>query len=55
MGSIPADPTITEVPLPAQYASIKTDGKRMVDTLHASCAWGNTPDGGMSKSSLSVM
>ncbi|EPE09328.1 n-carbamoyl-l-amino acid hydrolase [Ophiostoma piceae UAMH 11346] len=27
MGSIPTDPTIAEVPLPAKYASLKTDGE----------------------------
>jgi hypothetical protein len=27
----------------------KIDGKRMNETLHHSCQWGCTPDGGMSE------
>jgi hypothetical protein len=32
------------------YDGLRTDAKRMLDTLHESCAWGSTPDGGMSMS-----
>lgn len=35
--------------LSAQYASLKINAKRMVDTLEESCTWGNTDDGGMSE------
>lgn len=41
----------TALGLPAKYATVTIDGKRMVDTLEESCTWGSTPDGGMSESS----
>lgn len=34
--------------LPVQYSHLKTSGTRMMTTLHESCTWGGTPDGGMS-------
>lgn len=52
MGSIENEQTSTaaaEMPLPAHYAALKTNGKRMNATLHESCTWGQTADGGMSK------
>ncbi|KUI65954.1 hypothetical protein VM1G_02551 [Cytospora mali] len=53
MGSLGTDrpaPAVKPSPeLPAYYAKLKTDGKRMVDTLEESCTWGNTPDGGMNR------
>lgn len=56
MGSLGTDRPALAVKLspeiPAYYAKLKTDGKRMVDTLEESCTWGKTPDGGMSMLSL---
>ncbi|KAK7413254.1 hypothetical protein QQX98_007842 [Neonectria punicea] len=53
MGSLGAEPSAPEaklgLELPACYAHLKTDAKRMVDTLEESCTWGNTPDGGMNR------
>ena len=52
MGSITTDHIPTEVAdmaLPAHYAILKTNGKRMIATLDEACTWGQTPDGGMSK------
>lgn len=48
-GAEPSAPAPKLAPvLPLYYAKLRTDGKRMVDTLEESCEWGNTTDGGMS-------
>lgn len=44
--SVPAAKAVLD--LPAHYLNLKTDAKRMIDTLEESCTWGSTPDGGMS-------
>lgn len=44
--SVPASKLAPELPL--HYKKLRTDAKRMVDTLEESCKWGNTADGGMS-------
>ncbi|CAK7208901.1 hypothetical protein SCUCBS95973_000270 [Sporothrix curviconia] len=53
MGSVATEqqPKV-EVPVPAHYATLKTDSKRMIATLDAACQWGNTPDGGMDRLTL---
>ncbi|CAK7244475.1 MAG: hypothetical protein STHCBS139747_006016 [Sporothrix thermara] len=53
MGSIATEqkPKV-EVPMPAHYAALKTDSKRMIATLDAACQWGNTSDGGMDRLTL---
>ncbi|KAF3012315.1 hypothetical protein E8E14_001918 [Neopestalotiopsis sp. 37M] len=38
--------------LPAQYSHFKTNSTRMMTTLHESCTWGSTPDGGMNRLTL---
>ncbi|KAH8676222.1 putative N-carbamoyl-L-amino acid hydrolase [Xylariales sp. PMI_506] len=35
--------------LPPHYAQLSTDAQRTMSMLEASCAWGNTPDGGMNR------